>query len=65
MPTIVVDRVGVFNMMIPCALACGILIFSWVAMKDAAGVISMAVFYGFFAGSGKQFIECGKPAVIQ
>ncbi|KAF9023807.1 MFS general substrate transporter [Hymenopellis radicata] len=51
MPTIIVDRVGVFNMMIPCAFACGVMIFSWVAMKDAAGVISMAVFYGFFAGA--------------
>ncbi|KAF8903217.1 hypothetical protein CPB85DRAFT_1438453 [Mucidula mucida] len=51
MPTIIVDHVGVFNIMIPCALACGVLIFSWVAMKDAAGVISMAVFYGFFAGA--------------
>lgn len=50
-PTIVVDRVGVFNMMIPVAVACSALIFSWIAMKDAAGVISMAVFYGYFAGA--------------
>ncbi len=35
------------------------MIFSWVAMKDTAGVISMAVFYGFFAGAGAQFNGCG------
>lgn len=51
-PTIIVDRTGVFNLLIPCAIACGVLIFSWIAMKDAAAFIVMAVLFGFFSGAG-------------
>ena len=53
MPTIIVDHVGVFNLIAPCAFACGALIISWIGLKDAAGVMVIAVLYGFFAGAGR------------
>ncbi|KAH8108849.1 MFS general substrate transporter [Phellopilus nigrolimitatus] len=51
LPTIIVDRTGVFNLIVPCTLACGVLIFSMVAVTDAAGSVVMAVLYGFFSGA--------------
>lgn len=50
-PTIVADRFGVFNLMIPCAISCGVLIFSWIAVKTLTGVVMMAILYGFFSGA--------------
>ncbi|KAK0186904.1 major facilitator superfamily domain-containing protein [Armillaria mellea] len=51
MPTITVDRIGVFNSIIPCAIACGVLIFAWVALTNPASIMVFAVLYGFFSGA--------------
>ncbi|KAK0432023.1 major facilitator superfamily domain-containing protein [Armillaria borealis] len=51
MPTIIVDRIGVFNSIIPCAIACGVLIFAWVAIINPASIKVFAVLYGFFSGA--------------
>ncbi|KAG7451286.1 MFS general substrate transporter [Guyanagaster necrorhizus] len=51
MPTIVVDRIGVFNSIVPCAIACGVLVFVWVAITSPASVMVFAVLYGFFSGA--------------
>ncbi|KAH8116699.1 MFS general substrate transporter [Phellopilus nigrolimitatus] len=47
----IVDRTGVFNLIVPCTLACGVLIFSMVAISDLAGTIVIAILYGFFSGA--------------
>ncbi|KAK0469772.1 MFS general substrate transporter [Desarmillaria tabescens] len=51
MPTITVDRIGVFSSIIPCAVACGVLIFAWVAITNPASIMVFAVLYGFFSGA--------------
>ncbi|KAK0219063.1 MFS general substrate transporter [Armillaria fumosa] len=51
MPTITVDRIGVFNSIVPCAIACGVLIFAWVAITNPASIMVFAVLYGFFSGA--------------
>lgn len=56
MPTTTVDRIGVFNSIIPCAIACGVLIFAWVAITNPASIMVFAVLYGFFSGAGRPFI---------
>ncbi|KAJ7578696.1 hypothetical protein C8J56DRAFT_1170430 [Mycena floridula] len=43
-PNIIVGRTGVFGLLILCAL-----IFAWVALTNLAGIMSMAILYGFFA----------------
>ncbi|KAK0184082.1 MFS general substrate transporter [Armillaria mellea] len=53
MPTITVDRIGVFNSIIPCAIACGVLIFAWVALTNPASIMVFAVLYGFLLSAGR------------
>ncbi|THU98444.1 MFS general substrate transporter [Dendrothele bispora CBS 962.96] len=51
-PTIFADRCGVFTLLVPCTLACGILIFATDAVSVGnPGVIVMAILYGFFSGA--------------
>jgi MCP family monocarboxylic acid transporter-like MFS transporter 10 len=51
LPNFVADRVGPYNMMIPCLAISSALIFSIFALRTVAGVVVFAVFYGFWSGS--------------
>ncbi|KAF5316240.1 hypothetical protein D9619_006787 [Psilocybe cf. subviscida] len=51
LPTIIADRTGVFTLLVPCTLACGVINFSVIAVKDAAGAVIVAILYGFFSGA--------------
>ncbi|KAF8065016.1 major facilitator superfamily domain-containing protein [Lyophyllum atratum] len=51
LPGMLVYRVGIFNMMIPCISTAAVLIFCTLAVKDAAGTIVFTVLYGFFSGT--------------
>lgn len=55
-PTIVADQFGVFSLFVPCAIACGVLIFTWVALNNLAGIIVMAILYGFFSGAAMTLV---------
>ena len=38
-------------MLTPCVIISGILILCWLAVKDLAGIIVFAIFFGFFSGT--------------
>ncbi|KAL8709928.1 MAG: hypothetical protein Q9220_005378 [cf. Caloplaca sp. 1 TL-2023] len=51
LPPLVADRIGSFNMLIPCSFIMAITAFTWISVKTTAGIIAFSVFYGFFTGS--------------
>ncbi|KIK68871.1 hypothetical protein GYMLUDRAFT_67575 [Collybiopsis luxurians FD-317 M1] len=46
-----VPKVGIFNMVIPCVFICAVLIFSELAVTSASGSFIVAVLYGIFYGA--------------
>ena len=50
-PTFLVPRFGVYNIMIPCVIICGCLVFCVLALKTIASTIVFAILYGFFTGT--------------
>ncbi|KAF5388780.1 hypothetical protein D9757_005673 [Collybiopsis confluens] len=46
-----VPKIGIFNMVIPCVFVCVLLIFSELAVTSAGGSFAVAVFYGIFFGA--------------
>ncbi|KAF8064987.1 major facilitator superfamily domain-containing protein [Lyophyllum atratum] len=50
LPNLLVARTGVLNVMIPSVLISGLLVFCFLALKNAAGTIVFAILYGFFFG---------------
>ena len=46
-----VPFVGVYNVVIVTTLACGAVTLATLAVNNAAGVICLAIFYGFFSGA--------------
>ncbi|KAJ7118025.1 major facilitator superfamily domain-containing protein [Mycena crocata] len=51
LPNFIADRVGPYNMLIPCLAISSALIFSIFGLKTVAGVVIFAVLYGFWSGS--------------
>ncbi|KAK7202415.1 MFS general substrate transporter [Myxozyma melibiosi] len=51
LPNILADRVGPFNVLLPCIFAASIVAFCWVAAATKPGVVAISVLYGFFSGS--------------
>ncbi|KAJ7722850.1 major facilitator superfamily domain-containing protein [Mycena metata] len=51
LPNFIADRVGPYNMMIPCLAISSALLFSIFGLKTCAGVIIFAALYGFWSGS--------------
>ena len=51
LPGFMSDRLGPFNMCIPCVLMCGILIFASLSITTPTGLFVFAGCYGFFSGS--------------
>jgi len=49
-PNALSDRTGPLNMITPGALVVGVLVFCMLAVKNAAGLIVLTAFYGFFSG---------------
>ncbi|KAF2190959.1 MFS general substrate transporter [Zopfia rhizophila CBS 207.26] len=50
-PNYLADKIGPFNVVIPCTLASGILNFCMIAADSSAGIIVLIAFYGFFSGT--------------
>lgn len=53
LPTVIADKVGVFNLIVPCTLICGALIFGMIGVVNAGGSMVVAILYGFFSGACK------------
>ncbi|KAG6853434.1 hypothetical protein C0991_004434 [Blastosporella zonata] len=51
LPNLLVARMGVLNVMIPCVLISGLLAFCTAALKNVVGTIMFAILYGFFSGA--------------
>ncbi|KAJ7604834.1 major facilitator superfamily domain-containing protein [Mycena polygramma] len=51
LPNFVADRVGPYNMLIPCLAISSALTFSIFGLKNCAGILIFAVLYGFWSGS--------------
>ncbi|KAK6331303.1 hypothetical protein TWF730_004388 [Orbilia blumenaviensis] len=50
-PTIVADRIGPINTMIPSAAGTAVMGFAWLGMKTAPSTIVFAILYGFLSGT--------------
>ncbi|KAH7078158.1 major facilitator superfamily domain-containing protein [Paraphoma chrysanthemicola] len=50
-PNIFADKIGPFNVVIPCTLISALLCFCFIPLTSSAGIIVLMAFYGFFSGS--------------
>lgn len=50
-PNFVADKVGPFNVIVPCAIISGILCFCLIPISSVAALIVLCVLFGFFSGS--------------
>jgi len=51
LPNFVADKVGPLNMIIPCAIASGVLTLGLIGVHTLAGVVVTVLLFGFFSGS--------------
>ncbi|KAF2019536.1 putative monocarboxylate permease [Aaosphaeria arxii CBS 175.79] len=59
-PNVIADRIGVFNVVVPCTIFSAILCFCFAAVHTSAAIIVLMAFYGFFSGS---FVSI-PPAIV-
>ncbi|KAF2731844.1 MFS general substrate transporter [Polyplosphaeria fusca] len=50
-PNFLADKLGPFNVVIPCTLVTGVLAFCFIEAKSSAGLVVLMAFYGFFSGT--------------
>jgi MFS family permease len=50
MPNALSDKTGAFNIIIPGAFICGVLVLCMQATHSAAGIVVLAILFGFFSG---------------
>jgi len=50
-PNIFADKLGPFNVVIPCCLISAMLCLCFMAVNTSAGIVVLIAFYGFFSGS--------------
>lgn len=50
-PNFIADKLGPFNVVIPCTVITGILCFCFIVSTTSAGIIVLIGFYGFFSGT--------------
>ncbi|KAH7370849.1 MFS monocarboxylate transporter-like protein [Rhexocercosporidium sp. MPI-PUGE-AT-0058] len=50
-PNFLADKMGPFNILIPCSLISAVLAFCWIKINTTAGLIIFCIFYGFFSGT--------------
>lgn len=51
LPNILAQKIGLYNTFVPITVCTGAIIFVMYGVKDAAGTVVIAVFYGFFSGA--------------
>ncbi|KAG8164307.1 hypothetical protein KVR01_006225 [Diaporthe batatas] len=51
LPNWLSDKTGPLNVLIPCALICGLLVLCMQAVHTLAGYVLIAIFFGFFSGA--------------
>ena len=51
LPGFYADRVGSFNVLVPCAFMTSVLLFMWYVISTPVGIYVFAALYGFFQGA--------------
>lgn len=51
LPNLFANRVGPFNIVFSCTIICGALMFALIDLSSLAGVVVIALLYGFFSGA--------------
>lgn len=51
LPNVFADKVGPFNVVVPCCLISGLLCICFLAANSSTSIIVLMVFFGFFSGS--------------
>ena len=51
LPNFIADKIGPMNIIVPCALMSGVIIFCLIPVTTPASIIVLSVLYGFFSGS--------------
>ena len=49
-PNYIADKLGPFNVILPCSAMAAVILYCLIAAKSAAGLIVLMAFYGFFSG---------------
>ncbi|KAG8745514.1 hypothetical protein FRC10_007861 [Ceratobasidium sp. 414] len=60
-PNFVADKIGPFNLLIPCSAITGALIFAMFGVKSSGALIAFSIMYGFFSGA---YISLISPLII-
>ncbi|KAJ7581258.1 major facilitator superfamily domain-containing protein [Mycena floridula] len=50
-PSMFIPTFGVYNVIIPCSIGCGIMLFSLFGLTNDAATILFSILYGFFSGA--------------
>src|SRR5947199_9693284 len=50
-PNFIADKTGPFNMIVPCGLAAGVIIFGLIGTGTVAAIVVISILYGFFSGT--------------
>lgn len=50
-PSLLADKVGSLNVLIPCTFITAALSMAWVDIKSVGGIVAFTIFYGFFSGT--------------
>ena len=51
LPNFLADKIGSYNIIIPMSFGTGVLLFAWLGVHSAAGMIVFAILYGFCSGA--------------
>lgn len=61
-PNFIADKVGPLNIIVPCALLSGILIYTLIPVHNLGGTVIVTLLYGFFSGT---FVSLPPTIIIQ
>ncbi|CUA75712.1 putative transporter MCH4 [Saccharomyces cerevisiae S288c] [Rhizoctonia solani] len=60
-PNFIADKLGPFNLLIPCSAISGALIFAMFGIKSSGALIIFSILYGFFSGA---YVSLISPVII-
>lgn len=61
-PNFIADKVGPLNIIVPCALISGILVFTLIPIHNLGGTVIVTLLYGFFSGT---FVSLPPTIIVQ
>ncbi|KAE9973395.1 hypothetical protein EG327_009110 [Venturia inaequalis] len=61
-PNFIADKVGPLNIIVPCALVSGILVFTLIPVYNLGGTVIVTLLYGFFSGT---FVSLPPTIIVQ